>query len=110
MPVVKRFRAGNESRLRETSAIIGIVTEDDFEIATESLDEVRDYCNYDDYIASRESLEIGLSTGGLVATAVYMRLSTLSLWRKFCSKSESDRGPVAHDLWIGAIADLTIDG
>jgi hypothetical protein len=110
MPVVKRFRAESESRLRETTAIIGIVTEDDFEAATELLVEFRDYCSYDDYIASRESLQLGLSTGGLVATIVYMTLSTLSLWRNFSSRPESDGGPVAHDLWIGAIDDLTIDG
>jgi hypothetical protein len=110
MPVVKRFLVESESRSRKTIAIIGIVTEDDFEVATELLSEFRTYCSYHDYIASRESLQVGLSTGGLVATTLYMRFSTLSLWRKFWSKPESDGGPVAHDLWLGAIADLTIDG
>jgi len=110
MPVSKQFRAESESKPRETIAIIGIVTEDDFEIATNLLVEFSDYCSYDDYIASRESLQLGLSTSGLVATPVYMRFSTLSLWRKFSSKPESDGGLVTHDLWIGAIADLAIGG
>jgi hypothetical protein len=110
MPVVKRFPAECEGNLRETIAIIGIVIEDDFEIATESLVEFRDYCSYHDYIASRESLQLGLSTSGLVATTVHMKLSTLSLWRKIYAKPESDGGRVTHDLWIGAIEDLTIDG
>jgi hypothetical protein len=110
MPAVKQFRAESESRLRESIAVIGILIEDDFEVATDLLVEFKDYCSYGDYIASRESLQLGLSTSGLVATIVYMRLSTLSLWRKFSSKPERDGGPVAHDLWFGTFADLTIDG
>src|ERR1700691_2521593 len=110
MPSDNRVLAESENRLPDTIAIIGIVTEVDFEMATASLDEFRDYCSYDDYIAFRESLQLGLSTGGLVATPVYMSLSTLTLWRKFASRHESDGRPIAHDLWMGALADLTIDG
>jgi hypothetical protein len=98
------------ARLPDTVAVIGVIPAADFENATASFDEFRDYCSYSDYIASRESLHLGLSTSGLVATALYMSLSTLTLWRKFMRKRECDGRPVAHDLWIGAIADLTIDG
>ena len=110
MRVAKRFRVESESRPPDTVAIIGIITESDFKIAPASLEEFRDYYNYDDYLALRESLQLGLSTAGIVASAMYMSLSTLTLWRKFASKPESDGSPVAHDLWIGAIADLTIEG
>ena len=110
MPSDNRILAESENCHPATVAIIGIVTEGDFEQATASLDEFRDYCNYDDYIALRESLQLGLSTGGLVATSVYMSFSTLTLWRKFASRHEGDGRPIAHDLWIGALADLTIEG
>jgi hypothetical protein len=110
MPFADRLLAESENRLPDTVAIIGIVTEGDFEMATASLDEFRDYCSYDDYISLRESLQLGLSTAGLVATSVYMSLSTLALWRKFASESETAGRPIAHDLWIEALADLTMDG
>jgi hypothetical protein len=110
MPSDNRVLPESENRLQDTVAIIGIVTEVDFEGATASLGEFRDYFSYDDYIALRESLQLGLSTGGLVAAPVYMSLSTLALWRKFASRHEGGGRPIAHDLWIGALADLTIDG
>jgi hypothetical protein len=110
MPFDNRILAESENLLIDTVAIIGIVTEVDFEKAAVSLAEFRDYCSYDEYMALRESLQLGLSTGGLVVTSVYMSLSTLVLWRKFAAKPESDGRPIAHDLWIAALTDLTIDG
>jgi hypothetical protein len=110
MPSDNRVLAESENCLPDTVAIIGIVTEVDFEKATASLEKFREYCSYYDYIALRESLQLGLSTGGLVATSVYMSFSTLTLWRKFASRHDSDGRPIAHDLWIGALADLTIEG
>ena len=86
---------------RAAVAIIGIVAENDFQKAKMIVNEFAQYCDYEDYCAMRESLQVGLAMAGVHATMRYFSLSALMQWRELNCKLEGD----AHDLWIGTATD-----
>jgi hypothetical protein len=85
-------------------AIIGVLSEDDFERARMTMPEFSGYLDYENYYLERESLQLGLSLAGFSAVMLPFELSSLLEWRKLCGMGEFDEDVSdAHDLWIGTM-------
>jgi hypothetical protein len=88
-----------------TFAIIGVVAESEFKKARTTINEFAQYCDYEDYLSMRESLQVGLAMAGVHPTILYFSHSALLLWREINAKPPGD----VHDLWIGTMTSLSFE-
>ena len=85
-------------------ATIGVLIENDFERARMTIPEYSFYLDYENYFLERESLQLGLSLGGLGAVMLPFDVLSLLNWRKLCGiGARGYAGSDTHDLWIGTM-------
>jgi hypothetical protein len=70
---------------------IGLVLARDFERAQAEVVDLADYINYDDWLDSREGLQIGNSMAGVDAAIVCVSLSSFLEWRGLTGASSDQR-------------------
>ncbi len=70
---------------------IGLLAESEFDQARASIADLADHRNYEDWLDSREGLQIGLSMAGVDATIVCVSLSSFLEWRGLTGASSDER-------------------
>ncbi len=70
---------------------IGLLAENEFEQARASVSDLADYRSYDDWLDSREGLQIGLAMAGVDAATACVSLSSFLEWRGLTAASSDER-------------------
>jgi hypothetical protein len=80
-----------ESEARFHKSAIGIFPEREFARARAEIADLAGYLDYDDWLDSREGLQIGLDMAGVDATIVGVSLSSFLEWRDLTGASSDQR-------------------
>ncbi|MFZ1961987.1 MAG: hypothetical protein WAU78_00700 [Roseiarcus sp.] len=80
-----------ESEAQVPSSAIGLFAKSDFAQARAELADLASYADYDDWLDSREGLQIGLAMAGVDATTVCVSLSSFLEWRDLTGATSDQR-------------------